>query len=91
MAITEYDIPEFIATHNLSGLVNASRKIIKVQPETRDGLLLLADEIDGSLADAVRYAIEVGIAALYQAGVIEPVDYPKCEETTGSDGRVRYS
>lgn len=70
MAITEHDIPEFIATRNLAGLINASRKLIKVQSDTRDALLLLSDEIDGSLSDAARYAIEVGIAVLYRAGVI---------------------
>lgn len=73
------DIPEFIRAEDLGSLVRATEFGVFVQPQTRSALRELAkqmvdagmtDELAPADVEAVRYAIEVGIAALRAADML---------------------
>ncbi len=61
--------PEYIDAGNLDGMSPLPYKV-PAQRETRSDLRALAKAMDIKPWEAARYAIEVGIVALYRAGVI---------------------
>jgi hypothetical protein len=61
-------LPEFIASCNLDGMKRVPGA--RVQKQTHEALIELANAMEMSVEDATRYAIEVGIAALSTARVL---------------------
>ncbi len=73
-------IPEYIDSGNLDGLAPLGHPHVvpvRLQAETRGDVARLALALDISRSEAVRWALEVGMVALYRAGIL-PEGCPSC-------------
>ena len=61
------DLPEFIATENFDAR-SMTIRTVKIQKTTAQHVQEVAEALECSNADAMRYVLECGIAALVAAG-----------------------